>query len=63
MVRWIITRPDEDVDISECNIGTKKNPKFFKLSSNLSREQRAKYAELLNEFADVLEKQDRGAIK
>jgi hypothetical protein len=44
---------DEDADIAECNIGTKKDPKFVKLSSNLSREQRAEYTELLKEFFDV----------
>jgi hypothetical protein len=43
----------DDADVTECNIGTKKDPKFFKLSSSLSREQREKYAELLKEFADV----------
>jgi hypothetical protein len=37
----------DDADISECNIGTEKNPKFVKLSSSLSKEQRAEYAELL----------------
>jgi hypothetical protein len=42
-----------DVDVSKCNIGTEKDPKFFKLSSSLSREQRVEYAELLKEFADV----------
>jgi hypothetical protein len=44
---------NEDVDVAECNIGTEKDPKFVKLSSSLSREQRAEYAELLKEFADV----------
>jgi ribonuclease HI len=43
----------DDVDIAEYNIGTEKDPKFVKLSSNLSREQRVEYAELLKEFADV----------
>jgi ribonuclease HI len=43
----------DDVDVSECNIGTEKDPKFVKLSSSLSREQRVEYAELLKEFADV----------
>jgi hypothetical protein len=43
----------DDVDVTECNIGTKKDPKFVKLSSSLSREQRAKYTELLKEFSDV----------
>jgi hypothetical protein len=37
---------DED-DVAECNIGTEKDPKFVKLSSNLSREQRDEYVELL----------------
>jgi hypothetical protein len=44
---------DEDVDVVECNIGTEGNPKFVKLSSNLSKEQRVEYAELLKEFTDV----------
>jgi ribonuclease HI len=30
----------DDVDVTECNIGTEKDPKFVKLSSSLSREQR-----------------------
>jgi hypothetical protein len=46
-------RPIDDVDISECNIATKKNPKFVKLSSSLSREKRAEYVELLRKFSDV----------
>jgi len=45
--------PNEDVDVAECNIGTKRNPKFVKLLSSLSKEQRAMYVELLREFADV----------
>jgi ribonuclease HI len=45
--------PTEDVDVAECNIGTEEDPKFVKLSSSLSREQRAEYVELLKEFADV----------
>jgi hypothetical protein len=43
----------DDADVTKCNIGTKKDPKFFKLSSNLSREQRDEYAKLLKKFADV----------
>jgi hypothetical protein len=42
-----------DVDITECNLGTEKDPKYVKLSSTLSREQRAEYVKLLKEFADV----------
>jgi ribonuclease HI len=45
--------PTEDVDVAECNIGTEEDPKFVRLSSNLSREQRTEYVELLKEFADV----------
>jgi hypothetical protein len=44
---------DEDDDIAECNIGTQEEPKFVRLSSNLTRGQRAKYTKLLREFADV----------
>jgi hypothetical protein len=40
----------DDADVTECNIGTEKDPKFVKLSSSLSREQRDEYAELLKEF-------------
>jgi hypothetical protein len=40
-------RSIDDADISECNIGTKENPKFVKLSRSLSREKRAEYTELL----------------
>jgi ribonuclease HI len=43
----------EDAEVAECNIGTKENPKFVKLSSSLSKEQRGEYIELLKEFADV----------
>jgi hypothetical protein len=41
--------PTEDVDVAECNIGTKEDPKFVKFSSNLLRE----YIEILKEFVDV----------
>jgi hypothetical protein len=44
---------NDDADVAECNIGTEQDPKFVKLSNNLSREQRAEYAELLKEFSDV----------
>jgi ribonuclease HI len=42
-----------DAGTSECNIGTQEEPKFVKLSSSLTQEQRAKYTELLREFVDV----------
>ena len=42
-----------DVDLSECNIGTQEEPKFVKLSSSLTNEQRVEYTELLKEFVDV----------
>jgi ribonuclease HI len=44
---------NEDVDAAECNIGTQEEPRFVKLSSSLTREERDKYTELLKEFADV----------
>jgi hypothetical protein len=43
----------KDANIAECNIGTQDEPKFVKLSSSLTNEQRAEYAGLLKEFADV----------
>jgi ribonuclease HI len=42
-----------DADLAECNIGTQEEPKFVKLLSSLTREQRAEYTNLLREFADV----------
>jgi ribonuclease HI len=44
---------NEDVDTTECNIGSQEEPRFVKLSSSLTSEQRAEYTELLREFADV----------
>jgi hypothetical protein len=43
----------DDADVTKCNIGMEKDPKFVKLSSSLSREQREKYVEILKEFADI----------
>jgi ribonuclease HI len=43
----------DNADATECNIGTEKEPKLVKLSSNLTREQRVEYAGLLREFVDV----------
>jgi hypothetical protein len=45
--------PAENVDVSKCNIGTEDDPKFVKLSSILSREQRAEYDNQLKEFSNV----------
>jgi ribonuclease HI len=44
---------NEDVDMTECNIGSQEEPRFVKLSSSLTREQRAEYMQLLREFANV----------
>jgi hypothetical protein len=43
----------DDADVTECNIGMEKDPKYVKLLSSLSREQRAEYAEILKYFSDV----------
>jgi hypothetical protein len=43
----------EDANVAECNIGTEKNPKFVKMSSSFSKEQRAEYVDMLREFVDV----------
>jgi ribonuclease HI len=43
----------EDTETTECNIGSQEKPRFVKLSSSLTREQKAEYTELLKEFADV----------
>jgi hypothetical protein len=44
---------NKDVDTTECNISTQEEPKFIKMSSSLTNEQRAEYTELLKEFVDV----------
>jgi hypothetical protein len=44
---------NEDAKTTECNIGTPEEPKFVKLSSSLTREQKAEYTQLLKEFTDV----------
>jgi hypothetical protein len=44
---------NEDVETTECNIGTLEEPKFVKLSSSLTKEQKVEYTELLREFTDV----------
>jgi hypothetical protein len=43
----------DDADTTECNIGTSEEPKFVKLSTSLTEEQRIEYIELLREFVDV----------
>jgi hypothetical protein len=40
----------EEADVIECNLGTVENPKYVKLSSSLSKEQRDEYVKLLKEF-------------
>jgi hypothetical protein len=44
---------NEEVDVTECNLGTKEDPKYVKLSSSLSKEKRVEYVKLLKEFVDV----------
>jgi hypothetical protein len=43
----------ENADVTECNLGTEENPKYVKLSSSLSKEQRVEYVKILKEFVDV----------
>jgi hypothetical protein len=43
----------EEADVTECNLGTEKNPKYVKLSRSLSKEQRGEYVKLLKKFSDV----------
>jgi ribonuclease HI len=40
-------------DVTECNVRIEKEPKYVKLSSSLSEEQRDEYVELLKYFSDV----------
>jgi hypothetical protein len=43
----------KDVDVTECNLGTKEDPKYVKLSSSFSKKQRDEYVKILKEFVDV----------
>jgi hypothetical protein len=43
----------EEADVTECNLGTKEDPKWVKLSNNLSKEQRVEHVIILKEFDDV----------
>jgi hypothetical protein len=43
----------EEVGVTKCNLGTEEDPKWVKLSSSLSKEQRDEYVRLLKEFDDV----------
>jgi hypothetical protein len=43
----------ENVDVTECNLGTEEDPKYVKFSSSLSKEQRAEYVKLFKEFVEV----------
>jgi hypothetical protein len=40
-------------EAEDCNIGTKKEPKFIKLSKNLTPENKERYLKLMKEFSDV----------
>jgi hypothetical protein len=44
---------EDDTGTIQCNIGTESEPKFVKLSRNLTKEQRSEYIGILREFADV----------
>jgi hypothetical protein len=44
---------NEEADVTKCNIGTEEEPKFIKMSNNLSKEQRDEYTELPREFVDI----------
>jgi hypothetical protein len=42
----------ENEDLMECNLGTEEEHKYVKLSSSLSKNQRAEYIKLLKEFSN-----------
>ena len=42
-----------DVEVEECNIGTKEDPKVIKISINLTKEYKERYIKLMKEFYDV----------
>jgi ribonuclease HI len=43
----------ENHGVTECNLGTEEDPKYIKLSSSFSKEQRDEYVKILKKFADV----------
>jgi hypothetical protein len=43
----------ENEDLIECNLGTEEEPKYVKLSSSLSKNQRVEYIKLSKHFSDV----------
>jgi ribonuclease HI len=43
----------DDVDTTECNVGTSEEPKIVKLLKSLTEEQRIGYTDLLREFVDM----------
>jgi hypothetical protein len=43
----------EEAEVTKCNLGMEEDPKWVKLSSILSKEQRVEYVRLLKEFTDV----------
>ena len=42
-----------DIEVEDCNIWTKEQPKIIKLSKNLSLERKERYVELMREYFDV----------
>ena len=45
--------PSRDDEVEECNIGTERDPKFIKMSKNLTKESKERYIKLMKEFYDV----------
>jgi hypothetical protein len=43
----------DTADVTECNVRSWENPKYVKLSSNLSKEQMVKYVKMLKDFVYV----------
>jgi hypothetical protein len=48
-----VKSPTEYVDVIECNLGIEEVPKYVKVSNRFSKEKRAEYVNILNEFVDV----------
>jgi len=44
---------NENVEVTECNLGIEEDPEYVKLSSSLLKEQMVEYVKLLKEFVDV----------
>ena len=42
-----------DVEVEDCNVGTRQEPRIIKISKNMSLENKERYIKLMKDFFDV----------